>query len=112
MDYSVLAIDENQIRRDRNKFIFLFSIIPINLAITNIIGTAVSSLQSFNDEDSKILSLSLEYFVIVLVAILLEFVFYKLLNLKIGRTNLKAYNFCLVLFHIVLVYVVFSVFFA
>ena len=112
MDYSVLAIDENQIRRDRNKFIFLFSIIPINLAITNIIGTAVSCLQSFNDEDSKILSLSLEYFVIVLVAILLEFVFYKLLNLKIGRTNLKTYNFCLVLFHIVLVYVVFSVFFA
>ena len=34
MDNSVLMIDESQIRKDRNIFIFLFSIIPINLAMS------------------------------------------------------------------------------
>ena len=108
MDYSVLAIDENQIRRDRNRFIFLFSIIPINIAITNIIGTAWASIHAIETENT-ILGLFLEYFIMVLVSILLEFVFYKILMLKVGRGNLKLYNICLILLHSVLAFVILAV---
>ncbi len=108
MDNSVLMINESQIRRDRNKFIFLFSIIPINIAITNIIGTAWSFLTTI-EKKSTVLGLFLEYFIMVLVSILLEFVFYKLLALKLGRANLKLYNICLILLHTVLTFVILAI---
>ena len=108
MDNSVLMIDESQIRKDRNIFIFLFSIIPINLAMSNMIGNTWHLLHIVEIEHNA-LGLFCEDFVIVLVALLLEFVFYKLLKLKLGRSYLKLYNKCLILFHFTLTFIILSI---
>ena len=105
MDNSDLMSYESQIRRDRNFFIFLFSIIPINLAMSTMIGNTWHLMHTYEKEANPI-GLFCEDFIIVLISILLEFVFYKLLKLKLGRSYLKLYNKCLIFFHFTLTFLI------
>ncbi len=108
MDYNLLVANDSEIRKQRNVFIVLFSIIPNNIAISTMIGNVWALIRSANKTNSS-LRLFLEFFVIALVSLLLEFTFYKILDKKMGRDNLKLYNICLLVFHCVLIYVILSV---
>ena len=109
MDYTLLVGNDSEIRKQRNMFIVLFSIIPNNIGISTMIGNVWALLRTASDENSSAIALFLEFFIIALISLLLEFVLYRILTKMTGRDNLRLYNICLTIFHCVLVYVILSV---